>query len=274
MVEDSANRDVTVQLVGGPTALVTYGGLRLLTDPTFDPPGDYDRGPTILRKLAGPAIPADRIGPVDVVLLSHDHHADNLDRAGREFLSRAARVLTTRAGAERLGGDTTGLEPYEAVELPGRGGGSVRVTAVPAEHGDAEVAPRNGPVIGFVLQADGSPSVYVSGDNASVDAVRGIADRLGPIPVAVLFTGAANVPEVHGDVRVTLTAGDAVRAAEVLGAQAVIPIHNHGWQHFTETAADVRDAFAKAGRSDVLLVPGPGETVSASEVPGSRAGRR
>jgi L-ascorbate metabolism protein UlaG (beta-lactamase superfamily) len=273
MVENAANREVSVQLVGGPTAVVTYGGLRFLTDPTFDPPGDYDRGPTILRKLAGPAIPADRIGPVDAVLLSHDHHADNLDRAGREFLSGAGRTLTTRAGAERLGGSAVGLEPYETVEVPRPQGGPVRVTAVPAEHGDAALAPRNGPVIGFVLQAAGAPTVYVSGDNASVDVVQGIVDRLGPIPVAVLFTGAANVPEVHGDVHVTLTAENAVRAAHVLGAEAVIPIHNHGWRHFTETAGDVRDAFATAGLTGTLLVPAPGETVSATPTQ-SRAGRR
>jgi L-ascorbate metabolism protein UlaG (beta-lactamase superfamily) len=273
MVENAANREVSVQLVGGPTAVVAYGGVRFLTDPTFDPPGDYDRGPTILRKLAGPAIPADEIGPVDAVLLSHDHHADNLDRAGREFLSRASRVLTTRAGAERLGGNAAGLEPYETVELPRPNGGSMRVTAVPAEHGDAEVAPRNGPVIGFVLQAAGAPTVYVSGDNASVDVVRAIVERLGPIPVAVLFTGAANVPEVHGDVHVTLTAEDAARAAQVLGAEAVIPIHHHGWRHFTETADDVRAAFARAGLTGTLLVPAPGETVSATPTQ-SRAGRR
>lgn len=274
MVEGDSNREIFVRLVGGPTALVTYADLRLLTDPTFDPPGDYERGPTILRKLAGPAIPAERIGPVDAVLLSHDHHADNLDRTGREFLTRAGRVLTTRAGAKRLGGNAVGLEPYETVELERREGGPVRVTAVPAEHGDAEVAPRNGPVIGFVLQAADAPSLYVSGDNASADVVQGIVDELGPIPVAVLFTGAANVPEVHGDVRVTLTAEDAVRAARVLGARAVIPIHNHGWRHFTESAEDVRDAFARAGLTDTLVVPAPGETVSATAETQPRAGQR
>lgn len=274
MVENADNREVSVQLVGGPTALVRYAGLRLLTDPTFDPPGDYERGPAVLRKLAGPAIPADRIGPVDAVLLSHDHHADNLDRAGREFLSRAGRVLTTAAGAERLGGHAVGLQPYETVELERPEAGPVRVTAVPAEHGDAEVAPRNGPVIGFVLQAGDAPTVYVSGDTASVDAVQGIADRLGSIPVAVLFTGAANVPEVHGDVHVTLTAANAVRAAQALGAQVVVPIHNHGWRHFTESAADVRDAFARAGLGTTLLVPSPGETVSVTAATQLRDGRR
>jgi L-ascorbate metabolism protein UlaG (beta-lactamase superfamily) len=28
-------------LIGGPTALVEFGGFRLLTDPTFDDPGEY-----------------------------------------------------------------------------------------------------------------------------------------------------------------------------------------------------------------------------------------
>ena len=30
----------TLRLVGGPTALIAYGELRLLTDPTFGPPGE------------------------------------------------------------------------------------------------------------------------------------------------------------------------------------------------------------------------------------------
>ena len=87
----------TLQLVGGPTALITYGGLRVLTDPTFDPPGDYPRPgtPVVLHKLVGPAVALDDVLPVDVVLISHDHHSDNLDNSGREMLSEAGAVLTT-----------------------------------------------------------------------------------------------------------------------------------------------------------------------------------
>src|SRR5689334_13297433 len=132
----------TLRLVGGPTALITYGGLRLLTDPTFDPPGDYPRPGTniVLRKLAGPAVGLEDVLPVDAVLVSHDHHSDNLDRSGKEMLSRAAAVLTTGAGAERLGGNAVGMEPGDAVTLDRPDGGSVKVVAVPAEHGPPEVA--------------------------------------------------------------------------------------------------------------------------------------
>ena len=80
--------------IGGPTALIEVGGWRLLTDPTFDPAGgSYRFGwGTGSRKLTGPAIAASDLGPIDAVLLSHDHHDDNLDPAGRALLPSAGTV--------------------------------------------------------------------------------------------------------------------------------------------------------------------------------------
>ena len=138
----------TLRLIGGPTALITYGGLRILTDPAFDPPGEHPRPGTeiVLRKLEGPAIGLAELLPIDIVLLSHDHHADNLDPAGRAMLPQAGRVLTTVAGAERLGGNCTGLEPGDSVQLALPGGGAAEVTALPALHGPPEVGSRNGAI--------------------------------------------------------------------------------------------------------------------------------
>jgi len=116
----------TLRLLGGPTALIAYGGLRLLTHPTFDPPGDYPRPgtPVVLHKLTGPAVPADELGPIDALLISHDHHADNLDPGGRALLPRARRVITTGAGAERLEVEATGLEPVSRSRSMARRGRS------------------------------------------------------------------------------------------------------------------------------------------------------
>src|SRR5437764_6325916 len=94
---------LSITLIGGPTALIEIDGFRLLTDPTFDPPRSYQLPHVRLEKLAGPAVRAEDIGEIDAVLLSHDQHADNLDDSGKEFLSKAKRVLTTQAGAKRLG---------------------------------------------------------------------------------------------------------------------------------------------------------------------------
>jgi L-ascorbate metabolism protein UlaG (beta-lactamase superfamily) len=104
-------------LIGGPTALIEIDGFRLLTDPTFDAPGAFQLPHVKLEKLTGPALGAEAIGNVDAVLLSHDQHSDNLDHSGRDFLSKAKRVLTTEAGAKRLGGHAEGLAPWATTEL-------------------------------------------------------------------------------------------------------------------------------------------------------------
>ncbi len=250
---------LTVRLVGGPTAVLDYAGLRLLTDPTFDPPGEHAGG---LTKLTGPAMGPDDLGAIDAVLLSHDHHSDNLDPGGRAFLPRAGRTLTTSDGAERLGGNAVGLEPWDTVELERRGAGPVAVTAVPALHGPEGSEPVTGPVIGFVLGADDAPTLYVSGDNASVDVVRAIAERAGPIELAVLFCGGVSLPHRFDGAYLTLSADAAAQAAGVLGVRAVVPLHFEGWAHFTQGADELRSAFAAAGIADLLVVPERGASVS------------
>jgi L-ascorbate metabolism protein UlaG (beta-lactamase superfamily) len=241
-----------VTLVGGPTALIEYAGLRWLTDPTFSDPGNYDG----LTKTTGPAIAADDLGPVDVVLLSHDHHADNLDPRGRELLPRGGLVLTTVAGAQRLGGNAVGLAEWQTQVVQ-----TVSVTAVPALHGPVGSETVTGPVIGFVLRAPGHETVYVSGDNASVEVVREVAQRLGPIEVSLLFAGAVQLPHRFGGAYLTLSGDRAAQAAEILGARAVVPLHFEGWAHFSQGLDQIRASFAGYQLSDRLAVVERGETV-------------
>ena len=73
-----AMNTVTAALVGGPTVVLRYAGLTIVTDPTFDPPGKLDG----LTKTEGPAIEAADLPPIDLALVSHDHHADNLAGGG------------------------------------------------------------------------------------------------------------------------------------------------------------------------------------------------
>jgi L-ascorbate metabolism protein UlaG (beta-lactamase superfamily) len=251
---------ITLTLVGGPTAVIEYAGLRWLTDPTLSPPGEYPGG---LVKMTGPAIEPEALAPIDVVLLSHEHHSDNLDPAGRRFLAGAGRVLTTVEGAEKLGGNATGLEPWSSVEVARPDGGPVTVTAVPAQHGPDGSDPVTGPVIGFGLDAAGADRVYVSGDNASLDVVRAIADRLGPADVAVLFAGAVQMPSRFDGAYLTLSSDRAAEAAKLLGDRAAVPVHFEGWTHFTQGARELRAAFAGNCVADLLVLPERGETVTA-----------
>jgi len=91
-------RDCAIGVLGGPTTVVDIAGRRIVMDPTFDPPGVH----AYLTKLAGPAVSADALGPVDAVLISHDQHPDNLDDDGRRFALAAPLVLTHPGAAGRL----------------------------------------------------------------------------------------------------------------------------------------------------------------------------
>src|SRR6185369_9049378 len=121
-LEKELAMSVSITLIGGPTALIEFDGFRLLTDPTFDAPGAYQLPHVKLEKLTGPAFGADKVGEVDAVLLSHDQHSDNLDNSGRDFLKKVKRVLTTEAGAKRLGGHAEGFAPWASTTLKGRNG--------------------------------------------------------------------------------------------------------------------------------------------------------
>jgi L-ascorbate metabolism protein UlaG (beta-lactamase superfamily) len=251
---------VRIELIGGPTALLELGGLRLLTDPTFDPPGDHPSGTRVLTKTTGPSRTRDQLGPVDAVLLSHDQHPDNLDDLGREVVRDAPLTVSTTTAAERVEGAVTGLGPWTHLTIPRPDGGELRIHAVPAQHGPDGMEASSGPVIGFVLAGDGLPTVYVSGDNASLRVVEEVAENLGPIDVALLFAGAARTARL--DAFLTLTADKAARAAALLGDAVVVPVHAEGWAHFTQGQDDVRDAFAAHGLSDRLRLLRPGESVT------------
>ncbi|MER6072349.1 MBL fold metallo-hydrolase [Streptomyces sp. NPDC001817] len=244
---------VPVRVLGGPTVLIEYGGLRLLTDPTFDAPGDYPRGgDRFLSKTAPPRLPQTDLGPVDVVLLSHDEHPDNLDHSGRALLASVPRTFTTSGGAVRLGGTAEGLAPWQSVELPRPDGGTLTVTGAPALHGPDGADAVIGEVIGFVLTSADLPTVYVSGDNASLERVKEIADRFGPVDTAVLFAGAPRIPGILDGALLVLDAAAAVTAAGLLGARRVVPAHCDSWAHFTESRDDVLAAFEEAGLADRL----------------------
>jgi L-ascorbate metabolism protein UlaG (beta-lactamase superfamily) len=248
--------------VGTATLLLEVGPLRLLTDPVLDPPGRrYTFAPGFRSlKQETPALAAAALGRIDAVLLSHDHHADNLDAAGRALLPGAGRVLTTRAGARRLGGNAGGLAPWSGASVT-RDGFTVRVTATPARHGPPLLGALSGPVIGFALEWEGQSSgaLYLSGDTVWFGGVAEVGRRLR-IGTAVLHLGAVRFP-ITGPARYTFDAAGAVRAAAALGAGCVIPVHYRGWSHFQEGRPEVETAFARSGLADRLRWLPPGDRV-------------
>ena len=150
------------------------------------------------------------------MLLTHDHHADNLDDGGRALLPAAGTVVTTVSGARRLGGNARGLEPWATTRLEAPGKPTIEVTATPCRHGPPVSRPIVGDVIGFAFDWDGQEhgALWISGDTVLYDGVRQVADRVD-VGTALLHLGGVHFP-VTGPVRYTMTAHDAVELCGLL----------------------------------------------------------
>ncbi len=240
---------VRITHIGGPTVLLEIGGWRLLTDPTFDPAGgSYRFGwGTGSKKLAGPAVAPADLGRIDAVLLSHDQHEDNLDAAGRQVMDGCRTVVTTVAGAGRLGDGAVGLDEYATTTLEQEGRPTITVTGTPCRHGPPLSGPIVGQVTGFALAWEGQRSgqLWISGDTVLYDGVRGVAERL-QVGTAIMHLGGVRFP-VSGPLRYTMTGAEAVELCALVKPATVIPVHYEGWKHFREGRAAVEQAFAVAG---------------------------
>jgi L-ascorbate metabolism protein UlaG (beta-lactamase superfamily) len=237
--------DVRFTHIGGPTVLIEVAGWRILTDPTFDPPGRrYSFGwGTASTKTTGPAL---EVPPVDAVLLTHHHHADNLDDLGRAMLPTAGAVVTTAVGAASLGGNAIGLEPWATTVLEAPGKPTIEITATPCRHGPPLSRPITGHVIGFALRWEGQEHgvLWFSGDTVLYDGVREVASRLD-IGTAVLHLGSVRFG-ITGPLRYTMTGAEGAELCAEIKPHTVLPVHYEGWSHFTEGRPGIETAFDTA----------------------------
>lgn len=240
--------NVTLTHVGGPTLLIEFGGWRLLTDPTFDPAGGkYDFGwGTGSVKTTAPSLGPGELGAIDAVLLSHDQHDDNLDAAGRAFLPQAGEVLTTEAGAKRLGGNARGVAPWATATLEAPGRPTIAVTATPCRHGPPVGHLLSGHVVGFALRWEGQSNgeLWISGDTVLYKGVREVAERL-KIGTAIVHLGGVRFPTT-GPALYTMNARQAIELCGEIRPRTVLPLHYEGWKHFREGRDKIEAELAAA----------------------------
>lgn len=238
--------EVEIKYIGGATALFEVAGLRFLTDPTFDPKDTiYDTGLYLLQKLTDPTIEIDKIGKIDFVLLSHDHHFDNLDHLGRQLLSSVEKVYTTPIGATRLGANSIGIENWQTAEMPTKDGRILTITGTPCRHGPVDGD--RGPVTGFVLnfKNETQGAVYITGDTVWYDGIVEVAKRFN-VKMVVLFMGAAVVKKVS-NAYLTMTADESIKVANLFDRAIIVPLHFEGWKHFTESYSEIVSKYRDVG---------------------------
>ena len=216
-----------------------------------------------LKKILPSPVGIETIGRIDVVLLSHQQHFDNLDNSGRAILPKAGLVLTHPESAKALGPIAKGLKSWESVEIENAAGEQLKITATPAVHGpNDEVRKATGETTGFVLewedQKDGA--LLISGDTVWFDGIQEIGQKFD-INTGILHMGAANVPAA-GDFRLTMDAAEGSKLSKELGLKAILPAHFEGWMHFKEGRKPLGSKFQEEGLGQQLRLMQPGDRIT------------
>jgi L-ascorbate metabolism protein UlaG (beta-lactamase superfamily) len=237
--------------IGGPTVILEIDGLRFMTDPTLDPAGTVYHIPNLtVEKTKDPA--KIDIGKIDIVLLSHDQHYDNLDNTGRALLEKVFKTYTTITGAERLKGTSIGLAPWQSESVTTSNGTTITITATPARHGPAGIEKIQGEVNGYILSVNREKPVeiYITGDTTYYEGIAEIAKRYNPNYV-FLFAGAA---QTRGPFFVTMATNDAMDTALAFPDATIIPLHYEGWKHYTQNENDIKAAYKVIGIDQRLKI--------------------
>ena len=242
---------------GHSSTLVEIEDLRVLIDPFW---GEQSGPAGLLGSRPfydAPAALSD-LGPVDVVVISHDHW-DHLDQptisAMRDWATTFVVPLGIGAHLERWG-----IPSQRIIELDwwqSTSVGGIELVATPARHASGRDPLRSNETLwsGWALLGP-QHRVWYSGDSGYYGDLTEIGERLGPFDVTLIESGQydPNWSDNHFGPEL------AVAANALVGGELLIPVHwgllnlaPHSW---TEPVERVRAEAQCRNQPYLVLVPG------------------
>jgi L-ascorbate metabolism protein UlaG (beta-lactamase superfamily) len=244
----------SVQFIGNATVLIRYGGVTILTDPTFIHRHEqvsigYGIHST---RLVDPAMEIGDLPPLDLIVLSH-FHGDHFDQVAERELDKSVPIITNREAAKELLRrgfryaqpiDTWSFVSVEKGDL------RLRVTSMPGRHGPALSDWIMPTVMGSMLEfepAAGAPCrIYITGDTLVFQELSEIPRRYQDIDLALLHLGGTRVLGIL----VTMDAKQGVEVMKLIRPARAIPIHFNDYDVFTSPLSEFEKEVAAAGFQD------------------------
>jgi L-ascorbate metabolism protein UlaG (beta-lactamase superfamily) len=247
-----------VTWMGHSSTLLEIDGLRVLVDPVWEQraaPVEWF-GP---KRFFAPPLPLEKLPPVDVVLLSHDHYdhlgARTVRRLTQLEATAGARWVTTLGVGEILKqwgvSEAHELDWTESLRV-----GQLEITALPTRHfSGRSLASRFETLWTSFVLAGPNHRVFYGADSGEWEGFREIGRAFGPFDLTMLEIGAFD--PMWADIH--MGPDGAVRSFRAMGATGLMmPIH---WGLFSLALHAWRQPIERVFAVDGLKIwsPEPGK---------------
>ncbi|MCP4147085.1 MAG: MBL fold metallo-hydrolase, partial [bacterium] len=208
-----------IQLIRNATMKITYKGKTILTDPMLSPKGAIEpfagiaRNPTVELPFRTEEITND----VDSVIVSHNHQ-DHFDKAPSTALPKVTPLFCQPGDEEAM--KEAGFNNALTIETSHIWEG-ITITRVGGQHGKGQIRQMMGNVSGFLLQAEGEPTVYWVGDSIWCEEVKNTIKKFNP-GIIITHSGGAIIP---GHEAIIMDAEQTITTANAAPDAVVVAIH-------------------------------------------------
>jgi len=246
-----------IRLIRSATMRLVYAGRVIITDPYLAArhamPSYTGASPNPLVGL--PIPPAEALNGVELAVISH-LHSDHFDPTGKRLLPKRLPIVCQPGDAAALAasGFVNVIQASDTLTWQG-----ISFERIEGQHGSGEVLADMGEASGFVLRADGEPTLYWVGDTIWTDTLARTIDRFRP-EVIITHSGGAQ----WGDhVPIIMDELQTVQVCLAAPESAVVAVHMEALDHQTVTREDLRrGARAKGVADDQLHIPLDGESLT------------
>ncbi|MGE5627597.1 MAG: MBL fold metallo-hydrolase [Solirubrobacterales bacterium] len=245
-----------LQLIRNATIKINYLKGCFLTDPyladQFSRPPYIGKSKTPMTVL--PFSKAEIMSGVEMVLLSHIH-SDHFDEAAKETIDKDMLILCQKEDETEI--KTLGFKNIKSVDNSILWK-NINITKTYAKHGTGSVLEDMGPGSGYILRAQGEPTVYLAGDTILCDEVKAVLVKEKPDIIITHSCGA----EWGDHVKIVMDEKDTIEICKMLPNSTVVAVHMETVDHATVTRDELRQYARENNIKDTqLLIPFDGEII-------------
>jgi L-ascorbate metabolism protein UlaG (beta-lactamase superfamily) len=247
-----------LRLIRHATLIVEFSSHKFLVDPMFDdagarPPIQNSPNPRNNPLVPLPIAAEELLRGVDAVLVTHTH-SDHWDATAADLLPKAIPFFGQPEDQAKF--RTQAFSKVQPVQdsLTWKG---ITIYRTGGQHGTGEIGKAMAPVSGFILRADGEPTLYIAGDTIWCSDVQNALREHRP-DIIVVNTGAAKFLE--GD-PITMTVDDVVTTCKAAPNAQIVAVHMESINHCLLTRADLAFQLEAARVIQQVAVPNDGDWV-------------